>query len=153
MILLKQRSDALVVEHMRAGPVDQPHLEHVNQSTHAMKSDWQTVTENKQMQQSVTLALIFLLGVTWDPPSARVLPLDSAGGVDSAPPSTFSWFKAFVLLSVHVAVTQHRACGDVRTAMQLPDDECSNTHLNSFAALCQSRPSSTRILMARNMSS
>ena len=53
-----------------------------------MKSDWQTVTENKQIQQSVTLA--FLLDNEIGDDSAAALPLLS-------PPSALSCFKAFVL--------------------------------------------------------
>lgn len=55
--------------------------------THAMKSDWQTVTENKQIQQSVTLAFAFLLCVSF--------PLLS--GTDASPPSALSCLRALVL--------------------------------------------------------
>ena len=54
--------------------------------THAMKSDWQTVTENRHMQQSVTLAL----ALRDDTGESVGLPLIS-------PPSALSCFRAFVL--------------------------------------------------------
>lgn len=61
------------------------------EKTYAMKRDWQTVTENRQIQQSVTLALPFLVeeGV------ARAADLPLLSGV--APPRALSCFKAFVL--------------------------------------------------------
>lgn len=59
-----------------------------------MKSDWQTVTENKQMQQSVTLAFFFPLDAS-APARSACLPLPS--GVDGAPPRALSWRSALVL--------------------------------------------------------
>ena len=56
-----------------------------------MNSDWQTVTENKQMQQSVTLALAFFAEV--DPATSAAFPFGS--GV--TPPSALSCLSAFVL--------------------------------------------------------
>jgi hypothetical protein len=62
--------------------------------TYAMNKDWQTVTENKQIQQSVTLAFFFMADGPRLAPSA-CFPLDS--GVGGTPPSALSWFNAFVL--------------------------------------------------------
>lgn len=58
-----------------------------------MKSDWQTVTEKRQIQQSVTLPLDFLLMLAAD--ESPLLPLLS--GVMGAPPSALSCLRALVL--------------------------------------------------------
>ena len=57
-----------------------------------MKSDWQTETENRQMQQSVTLALAFRDEV--DGLMSVILPF---AGVSGAPPRALSCLSAFVL--------------------------------------------------------
>lgn len=101
-MLVEEGTDALVVKDVRAG-TDVSSASKITKA-YAMKSDWQTVTEKRQIQQSVTLALA--LGR-----------LDS----DSGPPSALSCLRAFVL--------------------------------NSFSPRCQSRPSSTRILTQRYISS
>ena len=81
MVLLQQGPDALVMKHMRARPV----VSASTGQTHAMNSDWHTVTENRQMQQSVTLVFLLRLGVS-------VL-------LGVSPPSALSWRSAFVLPS------------------------------------------------------
>lgn len=89
-----------------------------------MNNDWQTLTENKQMQQSVTLALPLrtIEGAALGSPGA------------GPPPSAFSCFIAFALVSVMFKSTA--------------------THLNSLLPrCCQSRPISTRILTQRYISS
>jgi len=59
-----------------------------------MKRDWQTVTENRQIQQSVTF-VFFFDGPTVGLAFSVALPLDS--GVAGTPPSALSWFRALVL--------------------------------------------------------
>jgi hypothetical protein len=112
MVLHEQRPDALVVEHMRAGPeANQQSVfgarvqrEDRAVATHAMNSDWHTVTENKQMQQSVTLALVFLPdGTSALALAPELLPLDST---TAPPPSALSCLSALVLDGIISAVTQ-----------------------------------------------
>lgn len=89
-----------------------------------MNSDWHTVTEKRQIQQSVTLALPLraVEGEICEP-----LP-------SSPPPRAFNCFIAFALMSA--------------TVIDLL------AHLNSlFPRCCQSRPISTRILTQRYISS
>ena len=59
--------------------------------TYAIKSDWQTVTENKQIQQSVTLVFLDRLGV----PVSFLLVLPLVLG--ASPPRALSCRRAFVL--------------------------------------------------------
>lgn len=58
-MLVEERTDTLVVEDMRAGTGRQfyPQI-----CTHAMNNDWHTVTENRQIQQSVTLTFFLPTG-------------------------------------------------------------------------------------------
>ena len=60
-----------------------------------MKRDWQTVTENKQMQQSVTLAFFLPVDMV---PGRRSVDFPLFSGVEGAPPSALSWRRAFVLI-------------------------------------------------------
>lgn len=55
--------------------------------TYAIKSDWQTVTEKRQMQQSVTFVFLLRLGV-----------------FGASPPSSCSCFRALVLPSATASV-------------------------------------------------
>lgn len=114
MVLHEQRPDTFVVEHMRARPEANQQFAHFSApgstaqtgavATHAMNSDWHTVTENKQMQQSVTLALVFRPGATSALALApELLPLDSA---TAPPPSALSCLSALVLDGIISAVTQ-----------------------------------------------
>lgn len=94
MMLLQKRTNTLVVKDVRTRPVRSALALTVPMTllAHAMKSDWQTVTENRQIQQSVTLALDFLLILL--APSPFVL---LSGVEGAAPPSALSCLRAFVL--------------------------------------------------------
>lgn len=67
-----------------------------------MKSDWHTVTENKQIQQSVTLAFFLV-----DEPVAVVDLASALSAFSSPPPSALSCFKALVLRGVSYKLQTH----------------------------------------------
>jgi hypothetical protein len=86
-----------------------------------MNKDWHTVTENKQIQQSVTF--FFLEGPTTGLLPCTSLPLDS--GVGGTPPSALSCLRALVLsISFRRQVELGSLLELIRTPLPIP------THLH-----------------------
>jgi hypothetical protein len=87
-----------------------------------MNKDWQTVTENKQIQQSVTF--FFLEGPTTGLLPCTSLPFDS--GVGGTPPRAFNCLRALVL---SISFLRHIELGSslelVRSPLPIP------SHLHS----------------------